>query len=158
MLLCQKVEDEKLEKHSLLSKYTSFWMICTTVLLYAEVRCEKREINIGRGISRHSNSKESNQVIPISKAAHERSSKCPHFRRLLSSFVTLLGLLVLAGWNYKIAHILRVHTQSESHKCDLDRIKVQALAEHLNAQHHGEMEKIYFRELDRQMIKKKRGL
>lgn len=46
--------------------------------------------------------------------------------------------------------------QSESHKCDLDKIKVEALPEHLHAQHRGEIEKMYFRELDRQMIKKKK--
>lgn len=70
-------------------------------------------------------------------------------------FLTLLGHLVLTGWNYKSTHIIRVHMQSESHKCDLDKIKVQALTEHFNTQYHGEIEKMYFRELDRQMIKKK---
>lgn len=43
--------------------------------------------------------------------------------------------------------------QGESRKCDLDKIKVQVLPEH---QYRGEIEKMYFRELDRQMIRKKR--
>ncbi len=42
--------------------------------------------------------------------------------------------------------------QSERHKCDLGKIKVQALPERLNMQHRGEIKKMYFRELDGQMM------
>lgn len=38
--------------------------------------------------------------------------------------------------------------QSESRKCDLDKIKVRALPEHLDARYRGEIEEMYFRELD----------